>query len=142
MQAQKSVRRAPYLSETLLKYGFLAILGGVGYYTIEVFYRGYSHISMAICGAVCMCAIYNINDPKRKMPFPMRILLGTVIITAVEFIAGCILNLWLGLRVWDYSNLPYNLFGQICLGFIILWMLLNVPLSLLCYAIRKNIFGE
>ncbi len=36
------------------------------------------------------------------------------IITAVEFAFGCIFNLWLGLNVWDYSDVPYNVLGQIC----------------------------
>ena len=41
--------------------------------------------------------------------------------TAVEFVAGLVLNLWLGLDIWDYSHLPFNLMGQICPQFAALW---------------------
>ena len=40
-------------------------------------------------------------------------LIGSVIITACEFITGVIVNIWLGLGVWDYSTLPFNILGQI-----------------------------
>ena len=35
---------------------------------------------------------------------------------------------WLGLHIWDYSSLPFNLLGQICLPFTVLWFFL----ALLC----------
>ena len=38
--------------------------------------------------------------------------------------AGLILNVWLGLDIWDYSNLPLNLCGQICLWYSALWYVL------------------
>lgn len=51
--------------------------------------------------------------------------ISAVIITIFEFITGCIVNLWLGWAVWDYSDLPFNLLGQICLYYFLLW----IPLS-------------
>ena len=47
-------------------------------------------------------------------------------ITLYEFIAGTILNIVLGLNVWDYSNLPLNILGQICLPFSIIWYFLSI----------------
>lgn len=55
---------------------------------------------------------------------------GTVISTA-EMAAGLILNVWLGLGIWDYSSLPDNLWGQICQQFWALWCLLSAPVILL-----------
>ena len=43
---------------------------------------------------------------------------------AVEFLSGCVLNLWLCLDVWDYSGLPGNVLGQICPAYGLLWFLL------------------
>ena len=46
------------------------------------------------------------------------------LVTFVEFCAGCVLNLWLGLDIWDYSDIPFNLLGQICLPFSLVWWVL------------------
>ena len=48
--------------------------------------------------------------------------------TAMELVVGIPLNLMLGLHIWDYSSLPFNLLGQICLPFTVLWFFL----ALLC----------
>ena len=47
--------------------------------------------------------------------------------TAAELVAGLILNVWLGLGIWDYSGLWGNLWGQICPRFALLWCVLAVP---------------
>ena len=38
--------------------------------------------------------------------------------------AGLILNVWMGLGVWDYSDLPGNVLGQICPMFTVIWWVL------------------
>ena len=43
------------------------------------------------------------------------------LVTAAELTAGLVLNMILGLGVWDYSHLPGNLWGQICPQFAVLW---------------------
>ena len=47
--------------------------------------------------------------------------------TAAELAAGLVLNVWLGLGIWDYSGLFGNLWGQICPQFWALWCLLAGP---------------
>ena len=74
------------------------------------------------------------------MVFPLRALLGAIVITTAEFFAGCILNLWLGLGVWDYSDMPMQLFGQICLPYSVLWFLFCIPAGWLCRVIRRQVF--
>lgn len=74
----------------------------------------------------------------------MPLLLQSVIcacgITVVEFVAGLILNIWLGLGVWDYSAMPGNLMGQICPQFFLVWIALSmfgiVMLDWMRYAIE------
>ena len=44
-----------------------------------------------------------------------------VFVTSMEFITGIIVNKWLHMQVWDYSRLPLQLFGQICVPFIIIF---------------------
>ena len=41
-----------------------------------------------------------------------------------ELGAGLILNVWLKLDIWDYSRLPGNLWGQVCLKYALLWVVL------------------
>lgn len=47
----------------------------------------------------------------------MQAVTGGTVITAAEFVARCVLHLWLGLDIWDYSALPFDLLGQVCLRY-------------------------
>lgn len=63
-------------------------------------------------------------------------LLAAAMITTVEFITGCIVNIRLGWNVWDYSSHPFNLMGQICPAFCALWYLLSIPAVWLCGRVK------
>lgn len=121
----------------------LFLTGGIIYFYLEILYRGYSHYSMILCGGLCFFIVGGLNQwIKRELPFTMQMLLGAVIITALEFVTGVIVNLWLDMEVWDYSYLPYNLLGQICLPYSILWLVLSIAIILLDDLIRYRIFDE
>lgn len=79
------------------------------------------------CGAVagCRCGF-------AVRPTPL-------LITALEFVTGCLVNLHLGWDVWDYATQPLNLMGQVCIGFSALWFLLSVPVSGLSLAMLKSL---
>ena len=76
------------------------------------------------------------------VPLPIQMIIGTFIITLLEFITGCILNLWLGLDVWSYSDMPLNIMGQICLPYMILWFLLSPVCIITDDYIRYLFFDE
>lgn len=59
-----------------------------------------------------------------ETPLWLQALACAVLVTVVEFIAGCVLNLWMGMGIWDYSDLPFNLLGQVCLPFSLAWWVL------------------
>lgn len=126
-----------------LKYLFMFILGGFAYGAIENLTRGYSHISMFIAGGLCFILIGLINE---VLPWDIAIttqmLISTGIITTIELITGLIVNVWLGLNVWDYSQLPYNYMGQICLLFSVLWFILSFFAILCDDYIRYYFMGE
>ena len=63
-------------------------------------------------------------------------------VTAAEFAAGCVLNLWLGLGVWDYTDMPFNLMGQICLPFSAAWIVVSAAAILLDDWLRWQLYGE
>ena len=126
----------------ILKYLALFLIGGALYYCLEVLFRGYSFRSMAVCGGVCFIVCGLINERNRCMSLPLQMLIAACGITAIELMAGLILNVGLGLHIWDYSNMPGNFLGQICPQFTLLWFFLSAVGIVLDDVIRWKIFGE
>jgi uncharacterized membrane protein len=106
-----------------LNFALFMSLGAI-YYFIEVLYRGYSHWSMFVLGGICGLAIGFLNEHKLKYEMPLwkQVLYGELIVLPLEFLTGCIVNLWLGWNIWDYSNLPFNILGQTSLLFAFLFI--------------------
>lgn len=122
---------------------FLFAVGGLLYYLIEILWRGYSHISMFILGGICFVLIGLINEfYDWNMPLWKQMLIASLVVTVAEFVAGAILNIWLGLDIWDYSNSRFNLLGQISLGYSILWFFLSLPALFLDDWLRWKLFEE
>ena len=97
--------------------------GGMAYGGIEILWRGYSHISMVLLGGLCFLCLIHIS--KYKLRLTAKSLIGGGFITLAEFLAGCVLNLWLGLGIWDYSDQRFQLMGQISLRYFFLWCVLS-----------------
>ena len=111
----------------LSKYLALFNAGGLLYVALELLWRGCSHWTMLVLGGVCFICLGLINEVLSwDIPLWQQALFGACIITALEFVTGYIVNLWLGWGVWDYSNLPGNVLGQICPQYFGLWL----PVSL------------
>lgn len=102
-------------------YLYLALLGGFGYCTIEIIYRGRTHYSMFFAGAIVLASFYYISK-FTNMSLIQKCIVGALIITMIEFALGIWFNLILHENVWDYSNVPFNLMGQICLPFSAIWL--------------------
>lgn len=128
---------------TFLKYSLLFLIGGFAYGGIEILFRGYSHISMLAAGGICFILIGLINEVYSwEISFVSQMVISSFIITAVEFIFGLVVNVWLGLNVWDYSDQPYNLMGQTCILFSIIWFFLSPLAILLDDYLRYYLLGE
>ncbi len=93
---------------------------------LELLWRGRSHVSMFIDGGIVFALLYQLFT-RYSMPLYLECLLGVLLITAVEFVTGYIVNIRLRLGVWDYSSHRYNLYGQICFEYCLAW----IPVSLL-----------
>ena len=101
---------------------FIWALGGTCYYFLEIALRGYSHWSMFVLGGAVLCfATFQGVLMQWSEPLWMQAGRGVVLVTALEFITGLIVNKWLNLGIWDYSDQPFQLWGQICLPFAILF---------------------
>lgn len=126
-----------------LKMIVLLIIGGTIYFGIEMLWRGHSHWSMALVGGICFIAIGAINEYiPWEMGMVQQSLIGACLVTGIEFIAGLILNVWLGLAIWDYSNLPFNIMGQICLPFFFAWIVLSAVAIVVDDYLRYWLFKE
>jgi uncharacterized membrane protein len=122
---------------------FLCLVGGISYYIIEILWRGYSHWSMAILGGICFVIIGLLNEVYTwEMSLISQMFISALVITSLELITGFIVNIGLGWGVWDYSQMPYNFLGQICLLYTNLWFFLSLAGILLDDYIRYRFLGE
>ena len=102
---------------------FIFLTGALGYCLLEILWRGYIHPSMGIAGGISLVGIYYIS--KLSCSRLLRAVLSTILITVTELIFGIFLNIIFHLNIWDYSKMPFNFMGQICLSFSFLWFVLS-----------------
>lgn len=126
----------------LKKETIIFVIFGFLYICLELLYRGRTHISMFFVGGLCGILIGLINDNTPDISLFYQCILGTIIVTLIEFISGCYLNIYLGLGVWDYSYVPFNLLGQVCLPFSIIWRFLSIPVIYLDDYLKNKLLKE
>lgn len=127
----------------LPKYVFLFWFGGSFYITLEVLWRGYSHWTMGVLAGIVFIAIGLLNKVWGwETSLILQTIVGVLIATVGEFVTGCVVNLWLGWNVWDYSNMWGNVLGQICPQFILLWIPITLIAIILDDVIRWRFFNE
>lgn len=118
-------------------------IGGLVYCMIELCFRGHTHWTMYVAGGVCFLLCGGLNEYFAwDIPVTIQMLTCGFIITVVELICGLVLNIWLHLDIWDYSQLPGNLLGQICPQFTLAWIGVSAIAIILDDYIRYWFFGE
>lgn len=127
----------------LAKYAYLFWFGGSFYITLEIIWRERSHWTMGVLAGLVFIAVGLLNEKWGwDTSLILQVLVGTAIATVSEFVTGCIVNLWLGWNVWDYSSLKWNVLGQICPQFILLWMPIILLAIVLDDLLRWRFFNE
>lgn len=122
---------------------FLFYFGGATYCTIEVFVRERSHWSMFLLGGLVFVVVGSMNQLWGwETGLIKQIAAGVAVTLAGEFVTGCIVNLWLGWNIWDYSDFPGNILGQICPQFALLWIPLVLIAIIVDDVIRWKFYGE
>ena len=116
----------------ILKYSALGTVGGVLYNILEILWRGRTHISMTFAGGISLVMIYILNEKARRLSLFKKSIIGAVIITVVEFVSGLIVNVKMGLHVWNYSDRTFHFMGQVCLLYSFFWFLLCIPVNFVC----------
>ena len=110
---------------------------------IEILWRGYTHWSMGIVGGLCFVLIGLINEIFTfQMPLWLQDGIAALLVTVIELISGVIINLILDLNIWDYSNMPFNILGQVCLLYTVLWFFLATLAIIVDDFLRWRMFHE
>lgn len=115
---------------------FMFLLAGLIYSLLEICFRGFTHWTMTILGGISGCGLYVIS--AFNTPVWVKALYGALMITAFEMITGYVVNIVLSMGVWDYSAVPLNFMGQICLPFSALWYVLSLWAMGICKKVRES----
>lgn len=117
---------------------------GTLYCGIEILWRGHTNWTMAIVGGISGVLIGLLNEHAiNDLSILQQCLIGMLLITVLEGCAGYILNIKLGLHIWDYSSMPGKFFwGQCCVPFCILWFFLAGVAIFLDDWLRWLLFDE
>lgn len=117
--------------------------GGLAYGLLEIFWRGQTHISMFVVGGLCFLMISVIDSlPAFGGSLLLEAPICALGVTAAELVSGVIVNMSMGLEVWDYSDMPLNLWGQICLPFSAIWLALAIPAAIASRLLKHFVFEE
>ncbi|MDD3920890.1 MAG: hypothetical protein PHO41_06960 [Eubacteriales bacterium] len=117
-------------------YGLLFAGGGAVYMLLECLWRGRTHISMGITGGAAAALLVGLYLRMGAGGYIAKLVCGMAVITALEFICGAVVNVRLQKNVWDYSAMPYQLYGQVCLGYSLLWGGLALVLAWVAEGLR------
>ena len=130
----------------VIEISYRAVMGGM------VGFHGLSYISLMGYTSIWMIAVYGfggmtlsvLNEVPRfyNMKMIWQTVIGGVMLSVVELIFGVILNMWLGLNLWDYSDSFLNLWGQICLLNSVLWIIATPLFIFICDYVGWALYRE
>lgn len=111
----------------LLRYSLLFSTGYCVYLALEVTFRGYSFRLMGLTGGIVMVVIgFLLRHGMWKLQLPVQMLIGAVIITALELATGLFSLEVLGIRMWDYRDEWMSMCANlICPRYTLYWFLLS-----------------
>ena len=97
-----------------LRHGYLESRAGLVYGPFNLLY--------GVGAAVLTVFLYRYRNRGRWLSF----LVGMAVGSAVEYACSFAQETFLGSRSWDYSGMPFNLNGRICLQYSVFWGLLGI----------------
>lgn len=107
-------------------------IGACGYGLLEIIWRGYTHWSMLGAGGISFLGLNSISRKMKNASLIKKSFIGGGFITAVEYCFGLVFNIILKKNVWDYSDMPFNVNGQVCALYSAFWVVLSmifIPVS-------------
>lgn len=132
------------MSVDAVKKATLFLTGFCVYLSIEVCWKGYSYPLMGIISGIAVLILDRLNNEiSWDLDLVWQCLFGSCLITGFELVIGEIAKRTTLLPImWDYTNVPLNFDGVICLPFSIVWMLLSSVAIFLADAINYYIFED
>ena len=128
----------------ILKFAILFSIFGCIYMTIEALYKypNHTHWTMFVVGGLLglVIGIFN-NELSWETPFWIQCVSGGLLITFIEGVCGVVLNIWLGLNVWHYTQMTF-FFNQCSVPFMCLWIILAGVAIILDDFLRYLLFNE
>lgn len=140
MKLKQELSKRYYL---FVKYYTLFCIGFCTYSIIEILFRGYTYFTMGVTGGIAFLIVDQINN---RISWNLDILIqgciGSIVVTLLELIIGsyCIHNNIP--LMWDYSSMPLNYNGIICLPFSLIWIVLSIIAIMVADLINYYIFEE
>lgn len=127
----------------VIKYTVLFVAFSALYVWIEIMFRNRSDRSMIFLSGTVGIIIGLLNN---VIPWSMGLVQqgligGFLIVTPMEYFVGKFL-VNQDLSIWNYSNMPCNIDGQICLSFTLIWCIISVIVVVLDDYLRYFIFDE
>ena len=105
--------------------------GSAAYFLLEVVYKSIreeperiSWTMLVLAALLCVPIERAGAELPWECPLWAQAVSCAALVTVVEFFAGLLLNVRLGLGIWDYSHLPGNILGQVCPQFFLIWWVL------------------
>jgi uncharacterized membrane protein len=132
----------------ILKYLFLFITGSLMGWGIETVYRRYfgkarSWINPGFLSGPYLplygsgiCLLYIVSD--LGIPLYIKIILFTIITTSIEYLTGLFFLKYYKTRLWDYTNLKFNVQGLIAPLYSMFWTILSLVFYFLLYPYFYN----
>ena len=102
--------------------------------------RGVLHLPL--CPIYGFCALALLLIFHRLKSVPLIFILGTLLTTAAEYAASCILERFTAESLWDYSHWRFNFQGRIALGSSLVFGVLCVLLIKLLHPAAKYLFDR
>lgn len=129
---------------SFIKKLILFLVGYCVYIAIEVTYRGVSYPLMGIVSGIAMLLIDRLNDEiSWDLDLILQASIFSAMITLLELCIGEFANRTHLIPVmWDYTNLPLNFDGVICLPFSIIWIGLGIVTIFVADAINYYVFED
>lgn len=128
----------------IIKTVILFAFGFVSYMLVELIFRQHTYFMSGIMGGIAVVIIDKFNDWfSFDEDFFFQCVLGGFTITFLELIVGSMMHLcsWMPI-MWDYSNVPLNLYGIICVPFTLLWIILSALVIFCADAINYYFLNE
>jgi len=112
----------------ILFFSFFSFLGWI----VESVYRSYREKRFVNSGFLYgpfvpiygfgSLIIYFFSNIIGFLPFYQEVIIYAVLVTLLEFFSSLILEKIFSIKLWDYSDEPFNINGRICLKFSLFWV--------------------